>query len=203
MNIQKVKLILLAIVLIFFTKITFADSPLTSTPFSEAYDDLQIISIARLGVMNENIAVYLHSESNTIDKKAAVINALGWDVDGNNNAQLYCNIIYQKNIIASDIDALNAGDAFVVGYLMAMGAYQNPGGALPFLKRAKTLLGNSFTVNIIYGLVKAQKAMDDDFCKVWKYVNKVFINDKLTMDMRDGAKKIIYDYMVSYKGHCQ
>lgn len=179
-----------------------ADSPLTSTPFNEAYEDISIVNQARLGVITNDIANYLHSEKNPIDIKAAVINALGWDPDGKSNALTYCNMIYNRVILESDINSMTASELFVVGYLNAMDNYMNPTKASPFLKQARKILSRSFTVNIIYSLVKAQKAMDLDFCKAWKYTEKVFDNDQLTMDMRPAGKKIIYDYMVTYKSSC-
>jgi hypothetical protein len=45
--------------------------------------------------------------------------------------------------------------------------------------------------------------MEKDFCKVWKYANKVFSNNDLEMDMREDAGKIIYDYMILYKEYCK
>ncbi|MDQ3020563.1 MAG: hypothetical protein M3R36_08340 [Bacteroidota bacterium] len=200
MKIEKVKLFLLTLTLIFITKTVLADSPLTSTPFSDKYENLQIVMKAKNGAIDQEIADYLHSESNLIDNKAAVINALGW---GKSNSSQYLNLIYNSPIEESDINTLNASEVFVIGYLNAMDNYQNPDGALPFLKRAKSLLSNSYTVNIIYNLVKAQKVMDLDFCKVWKYGNKVFTNAELEMDMREDARKIIYDYMVIYKDYCK
>ena len=45
--------------------------------------------------------------------------------------------------------------------------------------------------------------MDTDFCKAWQQVNKVYLNDDLNMDMREDARKVIYDYMINYKGYCK
>lgn len=204
MKIGKVKLFLLTFGLVFIAKIVHADSPLTSTPFSDAYSDIQMVSAAKTaGQMNPQIAAYLHGSSVSIDKKAAVINALGWDHQGVSNSISYCNFVFGRTVGEDEINELPASEVFVIGYLNAMDAYMNPEGALPFLKQARFLLSNSYTVNIIYGLVKSQKAFEGDFCKAWKHVNKVFMNSSLDMDMRDGARKIIYDYMVLYKGDCK
>ncbi len=84
-----------------------------------------------------------------------------------------------------------------------MDNYHYPDKALPFLKRAKSLAGNSLTVNMIYNLVRAQKVMKTDFCRAWKYTNKVFNNKNLKQDMREDGVKIIYDYMILYKNYCK
>ena len=80
---------------LFIPGICYADSPLTSTPISNAYEDLEIVKKAKAsGEMNSEFALFLHNESNPIDKKAALINALGWDFNGKKNAMLF-----GKNII--------------------------------------------------------------------------------------------------------
>ncbi len=45
--------------------------------------------------------------------------------------------------------------------------------------------------------------MKTDFCKAWKYTNKVFNNKNLKQDMRENGVKIIYDYMILYKNYCK
>ncbi|MBL0106070.1 MAG: hypothetical protein IPP52_01920 [Ignavibacteria bacterium] len=68
---------------LFIPGICYADSPLTSTPISNVYEDLEIVKKAKAsGEMNSEFALFLHNESNPIDKKAALINALGWDFNG-------------------------------------------------------------------------------------------------------------------------
>lgn len=179
----------------------FADSPLTSTPISNAYEDKEIVMKAKTeGTMNKEIADYLHEKTNPLDIKAAVINALGWDFNGKKNAEIYCGIIFGKQITESDINLLSAHDNFVIGYLKALDDYFYPYKAVPFLRGAQKELNDSYTVSIILALARAQNA---DFCSSWKYVNKVFRNKSLDKDLRSDAEKIIYDYMVLYKNDCK
>lgn len=179
----------------------FADSPLTSTPICNAYEDKEIVMKAKTeGKMNSEIAQYLHKKSNPVDVKAAVINALGWDFNGKKNAEIYCSIVFEKQITESDISSLSANDNFVIGYLKALDDYFYPYKAVPFLREAQKEMNDSYTVSIILALVRAQNA---DFCSSWKYVNKVFRNKYLEKDLRKDAEKIIYDYMVLYKNDCK
>jgi hypothetical protein len=68
----------------------WADSPITSTPFSEAYQDYNIVKAAkRSGVLTVEMAEYLSSPSNPVDIKAALINSLSWKFEGKKNALLY------------------------------------------------------------------------------------------------------------------
>lgn len=192
----------LIFLVLFLPKIIQADSPLSSTPFHDDYTDVDIVLKAeQLNIVNKEISDYLHKESNPLDIKAAVINALGWEANG--NYERYCQLVFNRLIIEADIPSLNKGDAFTIGYLIAMENYLSPNKALSFLKRAKELDKESFTINIIYNLVRAQIVMEKDFCKVWRYTNKVFNNKSLNDDMRNDAKKVIYDYVVLYKKNCK
>lgn len=146
--------------------------------------------------MNSEFAIFLHNESVPIDQKAALINALGWDLNGKKNAGLYCSIIFGKQINEEDISSVSAQDNFVIGYLKALDDYFYPYKAIPYLKESQKEMDDSYTVFIILALVRAQNA---DFCSSWKYVNKVFRNKDLEKDLRKDAVKIIYDYMALYK----
>ncbi|MEO6695394.1 MAG: hypothetical protein ABIY50_11040 [Ignavibacteria bacterium] len=193
---------LVILLFIISPRFILADSPLTSTPFHDDYTDVDIVLKAeQLNIMDKEIADYLNNESNPIDVKAAVINALGWEAGG--NFERYCQFAFDRLITEADLSDLNKSDAFTIGYLLAMENYLDPDKAVVFLKKARELDKKSFTVNIIYNLVRAQIAMEKDFCKVWKYSNKVFENKSLKDDMRSGAKKIIYDYVFLYKNYCK
>ena len=68
----------------------WADSPITSTPFYEAYGELEIVRKAEnSGVVDLEIAGYLYSKSIPIDLKAAVINAVSWSTSGKRNSDLF------------------------------------------------------------------------------------------------------------------
>jgi len=203
-NVMKEIIIYFCFAFLFIPNSLLADSPLTSTPFHEKYTDIDIVLQAeQMGTINREIANYLHNVNNPIDIKAAVINALGWDINGKNNAREYTMIIYNSYVISDDMIAASTDEAFVLGYLHAMDNYSDPDYALNYLKMAQQSNSKSYTVNLIYRLVKAQKAMDTDFCKAWQQVNKVYLNDDLNMDMREDARKVIYDYMINYKGYCK
>ena len=67
-----------------------ADSPITSTSFYTAYNEIpQIYSAEKEGTLNYEFATFLSSPLVTVDKKMALINALGWSVDG----KKICNFI--------------------------------------------------------------------------------------------------------------
>jgi len=193
--------------LFMFTAICHGDSPITSTPFSQAYLDVEMVEKAKEeGVMSLEIAEYLSSPSNPVDAKAAVINALSWDVEGKSNSELYLYYLalsYRTPIDDLDIDALNGDELFSLGYLTVMDDYFNPDEAIPLLEKANAKRKDSFTVSIVLALAKAQKAMESDWCEVWKLTDGVLGNKRLKQDLRPRAKKIIVDYMTLYKNDCK
>ncbi|MCX7921521.1 MAG: DUF5050 domain-containing protein [Clostridia bacterium] len=198
------KKLLLALVLLacFFALsiAAYADSPITSTPFSEAYMDVDIVKEAKESkIMTPKIAQYLASQTNPIDVKAAVINALGWDTDGKNNAAYFSEYLYKKSVKDLDLDTLEGDILFCLGYLTVMDDYFSPEKALPILEKAQVKLKDNFTVSIITSLVKAQTYMHTgEWYSVWKVTEEVLNNKALKSDLRPEALTIIIDYMGLY-----
>jgi len=194
-------------VLFMFSAVTHADSPITATDFYEAYMDVKMVERAHLeGVMGLEIAEFLTSPENSIDVKAAVINALSWKFDGKNNAELYAYylaLLYHVSVTELDTEFLSADEIFCIGYLTVMDDYFHPEKALPILEEAYKTMGNSFTVSIILAIAKAQRAFDSDWCEVWKLTEAVLQNKELNQDLRPEATKMIVDYMVLYKEYCE
>ncbi|TAH69988.1 MAG: hypothetical protein EWM47_05775 [Anaerolineaceae bacterium] len=173
----------------------YADSPITSTPFYKEYLDFDIVQASEQGTINEEIAEYLADESNPIDIKAAVINALSWDFYGKDNAEIYSQLIYGKPINELDFISLPGDQQFCIGYLMAMDDYFDVEQALEYLKIAEENSGNSFTVSIIRALVEAMDMGDN----IWyQYIEPVLNDSSLNKDLSEDALQIIVDYMITY-----
>jgi len=202
MKIYKSLLTIIVLTLI-CTNISFADSPITSTPFYEAYLDYDIVAKAHeSGVMDEEFANYLHSKKNPIDVKAAVINALSWDFNGKNNADIYCSLIFYKTIKEIKNVKLSGDDIFCIGYLLVIDNYFEPERGIPILNKAAKKLKSSYTVAMINALAEAQKAMGSDWCEVWDLIEDVIEDKNLEQDMKEGAVEIILDYMRGYEEYC-
>jgi hypothetical protein len=182
---------------------SLADSPITSTPFYEAYLDFSIVKRAHdSGIMTTLIATYLSSSSHPVDVKMAVINALSWDYNGKSNGILYSYYLglkYGVTIDKLNFDDLTPDEILCLGYLIIMDDYFNPDAGIPLLERANSREGDSFTYAIILAIANAQREMDYDWGEVWKSAERVFENDALKQDMRKDAVKIIRDYMELYK----
>ena len=200
-------LFLLPVLVFVFSRKSYADSPITSTDFYEAYMDVKMVERAHLeGVIGLAIAEFLTSPENPIDVKASVINALSWRFEGKNNAELYAYylaLLYHVSITELDTAFLSADEIFCLGYLTVMDDYFHPEYAIQLLEEAHEKNKDSFTVSIILAIAKAQKAFDSDWCKIWKLTEEVLQDKELEQDLRPEAMKMIIDYMILYKEYCR
>ena len=200
-------LVFILTLLVIFPTTSYADSPITSTRFYEAYLDVKMVQRAHLeGVMGLEIAEFLSSPENPIDVKAAVINGLSWRIDGKSNAELYIYylaLLYHVPFTELDTDFLSADEIFCLGYLSIMDDYFHPENAIPLLEKAEETMKDSFTVSIVLAITKAQKAFDSDWCEAWRLIERVLKNKELKQDLRPEATKIIVDYMILYKEYCK
>jgi len=183
-----------------------ADSPLTSTYFANFYYDHAIVSTAETNhALNTEIMTYLADDQTLIDVKAAVINAIGWNYDGNGNAEEFWKFLAAKHGTTSEklmLNDLSGHELFSYGYLMAMGDYFNVDAAITVLEMAAQKESSSFTVHLFLAVTKAQKAMDTDWCQVWKLTRDVLNDASLKRDMKTAAIQSVVDYMILYKSSC-
>ena len=186
-----------------------ADSPLTSIQFYKAYEDIPIIkmAVASEGEITQPILEYLDDEKNLIDVKMAVINALGWDFDGLQNAQLfYFYANRNKKFKDTDDFAQNArpDQRLCYAYLLALDNYFDvtSAAAIATASAQTEKTANSYTFQLISALIKAQLAMDYDWCQVYSLANAVRNNKRLQKDFRMAAIPIIFEYMDLYAEEC-
>lgn len=183
-----------------------ADSPLTSAYFAINYYEYPIVGIAETGhEITDEVAKFLLDETNPIDVKAAVINAIGWNYDGTNNAQKFKEYLAKSHLTSTEkliLSDLTADELMCMGYLIAMDDYFVMDEAINILELAVNKNQTSFTINLILTLVKAQKAMDLDFCKVWSLTSGLLNDKDLKRDIKTSAIQGVVDYMILYKQDC-
>ena len=195
---------------LFFLSIANADSPITSTDFYKAYLHIPEVEEAHeIGVLSDKIAQFLLDSENSLDKKAAVINALSWDFDRKINAFLFKRYLNAKYQVKDDIDSLmkimNDEELFCLGYMTVMDNYFDPEKSLIYFESASSSIRESYTFQIINALIKTQSLIKDQdkWCRIWKTVNAVETNKELKVDMNTGGRKIILDYIKIYKDNCE
>ena len=201
---MKTNFIVVLIIGLLSSQSLFADSPLTSTNFSKAYKDSEIIQLASKteGKLTIELMDYLSNNKNPIELKIALINELGWRFYGQNNSTIFYNYLKEKSKL-EDINEADANILICYAYLKALDNYFDVEDAIIYAKKAKSKNEKSYTINIICALIEAQKAMDSDWCEVYNLTNNVRINNTLNQDMKKDSISIIFNYMDIYKDNCK
>lgn len=184
-----------------------ADSPLTSTDIHRAYEQEAIVQSAALanGVLTDELASYLANDRNPVDLKIALINKLGWDFNGKNNADLFLNYLAKEKRFKNEKAVLKKASASVLislAYLKALDNYFDVDDAIVIAERAVKKSKGSYTTHMITALIQAQKAMSDSFCEAYQLVHKVRTDSSLKADLKKEADDIIFDYMKLYNEGC-
>ncbi len=193
--------------------VAFADSPLTSTDFYHSYMDCPVVAENLEMRMNEEIYDILLSDEYELDVKVAVINGMGWRLEGQNNAEVFIEFYMadmEKAVI--EADDMSGEELLLLAYLVSMDDYFSmgpiePGGpgvlgmsGVELAEVAEERTPDDFTVRLISALILSQEAMDYDWGKVFEVVDFV-MKEALVRNMRDEAIDIILDYIGLYYGY--
>lgn len=202
------KYILVSLAIAAFNFCSFADSPITSTNFASAYSESPIVSAATTasGVLTDELMAYLIDEKNPIDVKMAVINQLGWDFDGKSNAATFQAYLFKKKKFKNEAAFKKKGTAhqlICMAYLKAMDNYFDVTDAIVYADLAVKKNSKSYTIELITGIIKAQQAMDSNWCAVYELTNVVRFNESLKVDMKTEAIDLIFEYMDLYSDSCE
>ncbi len=191
----------------------YSDSPLTSTDFYQAYMDVPVVARYVESEMNEDIFNILHSDEYMVDVKVAIINAMGWTFEGQDNAAVY--MYFYFDVSGLDVvapDDMSGEELLCLAYMVSMDDYfsmnaitKGGAGVLgmsgPELAiAAAERVPDDFTVRLISALILSQDAFDYDWGEVFSIVDFVMKED-LVHNMREEAIDIILDYIGLYSGY--
>lgn len=206
--------------LIFFCKFCYADSPLTSTEFYNAYTDIPLVqkALKNPGTISKEAMDYLYDDNKPLDIKLAIINAIGWNFDRHYayfDYMDYCKQKFQKSqygfpsnyrVSQNDVYKYSSSEQkAVLLYMTAMADYFDTefiGRILRNYFPSEELL-NTQSFNLSISLALAQILLDKgEWCDVYNVVNNMFVNAEIK-DVRPKAVSIIMDYINVYKEYCQ
>jgi hypothetical protein len=204
----------LFILILLISQYTFADSPLTSTEFYKAYSDIPLVqdAIKCKGKMTNAMLEYIYADTNTLEIKLAIINAIGWNVKGLKNSQTFFKyVMNEKNYktdFGEDSTAFNwnatADELICYAYMKALDDYFDVTDAFEVAGLALKKNPNSFAVDMIYNLIKAQGLTAyGESCYASKTFSTLKNNPKLTMDMKNEAMPLIFEYMDDIGKDCK
>ena len=200
------KRLLTAITLLLAFTASWADSPLTSTNFSVAYDDHPMVQMAceeMQGDIPITLLNFLADEHQPVDVRLAVINKLGWNFDGTSMGVQLGEYLMGRYGVKSEkklIKKLDARTLAVYAYAKAMSNYFDVTAASELGHQAvKKNKDKSFSVAFISSLIDAQVYLDSDWSMVHKVVANVLNDGSLHLDMRQEAIDNVMDYINLYK----
>lgn len=215
---RKCSWLIAAHILLVFSARSRADSPLTSTDIASAYPDVPaVVEALQTQRMAGEVLSFLVSNAPT-GEKAAVVNALGWKLEGRQNGLSFARALAQarqSTLESLGVLDISPADRMVLGYLLALDDYFK---LKPLKKGARGLMGTTpeelldsaarelpddFCVAMVRALVRAQKAMDKDWCQVYRESAAVlerFVPER--RNLRPAAVASIERYMGLYEKDC-
>lgn len=204
---MKIKNLLLSICFFLIANNSFADSPLTSTPFYKGYLDIAIIkSTAKSnGTITEQQLQFLTNLKNPIAIKLALINSLGWNTKGKFNSSKYIVYLLKKHTQLNYKNFYNqatADELICYAYLRAMDDYFNVKSASVFAKQAMRKAPTSYSIHLIGTLIQVQGLNAINWCSIYTKMNHVRINKKLQLDIRLESVNAVFNYTDGYKEYC-
>lgn len=205
---MKIKNLLLYICFFFIANNSFADSPLTSTPFYKGYINIAMIKTAAKsnGTITEQQLQFLTNSKNPIAIKLALINGLGWDTKGKSNAPKYLAYLFKKQPLLNYKNFYNKATAtqlICYAYLKAMDDYFNVKSASVFARQAMLKAPTTYSIHLIGTLIQVQGAKQNNWCSVYTKINQVRTNKKLQLDMRLISAAAVFGYTDGYKEYCK
>lgn len=191
-----------------------ADSPLTSTEFYKAYSEVPTIQLAlnSRGKITPTLMQYLANDTNPLDIKLAVINALGSSNNGTKNSDAYMKYILKKKKFRNGQNRpsiifewnASADELICFAYLRAMENYFDIIYANKISCIAKNKKPDSYAVAIISGLIRAQGLfLLNEYCYAANNIKAININPNLKIDLKNEGIKIINQYIYSLGNDCQ
>ena len=184
---------------------SWADSPLTSTRFSDAYSDHPMVQMANEMMQNDistTLLNFLANKNEPVDVRLAVVNKLGWNFDGTSvgeQLEQYLMGRYKAKNESKLVKKLDAGTLAVYAYAKAMSNYFDVKAASELAHQAlKKNKNKSFSVAMASALIDAQIYLDSDWSMVYKVVADVLHDGSLHLDMRQEAIDNIMEYINLY-----
>ncbi|MFN0030559.1 MAG: CARDB domain-containing protein [Flavobacteriales bacterium] len=207
----------------------FADSPLTSTFFAMAYNDVPVIGGIMQRRMSEGIyniplnteyVSFLDNAAIPLDQKIALINGLGWG--DTTNTETYIShlmnkyalsrtvmdslLVYRENepiSIWHEAEVISDHDLVCLTYIHIMGDYFDMTPVASIAEYAFYRMMDSQAAAVVEGLLVSQMMLDINWCGVYHGMDNVreltFTRDL----MRPGALITIFDYIDLYAESCE
>jgi hypothetical protein len=202
------KQIIVSLIFFLFQNVSFSGTPVTDIVFYQSYLDFKIVEkAANTGVLDEEISKYLLDEKIALDLKAAIINALSWEILGKNNAAFFKQQLAKKysKAIFSDVNvySLSPSDLMCLAYLIVMDDYFSAEKALFYITEAKKKTRDNYTINLVFLIIKAQVEYKNNKCTIWQDYQR-FLKSKNSWDpILPEEQSKIETYFIQFEKFCE
>ena len=216
---MSVRKLVFIIGLLFLSNTSLADSPLTSTPFWQAYEEEKEIEYTQKNGLDKKVLKMLTGTKITCDVKLAIINSFGWE---SGYTETFENYLLEKRegltrdvfkYLKSDSEdmpeetdqtlLMTTDDLVCWSYLRAMDNYNTPqysmkGAFLAYWRDQKNM-----SAGIVWCLVTSQLAMMGDWCMIYKSAQQYIVEAEYERNIfKEDAVTIIMEYMNLYEQDC-
>lgn len=206
---KTLQLILFVCFTLFFNNNSFADSPLTSIDLWTIYADEPIVIHAQKNRKLDDLTLnYLLDDENLLEKKIAVINAIGWKFKSSTqrSSKLLQAILKKYNL--KSIDDLNdkkyASLLSLYSYSLALEDYFNVEKAQKYSQKANNLDPQNSIIKFISTLIKSQQYLHaDDWCSVYKSFEEIKEDSYFKMDIGRQFLVTAMEYIDIYSKYCR
>jgi hypothetical protein len=176
--------------------------------------DVPMVQEASLskGRITTDMMEYIDDDVNPLEIKLAIINAIGWDNNGLMNSKMFFMYVMNKKKYQTEYGGdytafkmyATRDELICYAYMKAMDNYFNVADAYAIAGDAARKYPDSFAVNMICALIKAQGLTAyEEYC----YSSKMFLslkdNPKLKLDMKKEAMTYVFEYMVEIGKDCK
>lgn len=197
-----------------------ADSPLTSTPFWQAYEDVKQVKYAKENGLDKKTLKWLTGKKLDCDVKLAMINSFGWSSEYTAKFENYLLeerkgldrevFVYLKDDSeempeeTEQTRLLTTDDLICWSYLRAMDNYQTPeysikGSFLAYWRDQKDMCAG-----VVWALLVGQMNMLGDWCKIYESAESFILNGEYERNIfREEAVVIMMEYLNLYEQDCQ
>ena len=200
------KNIITLLILLAFCDNSFADSPLTSTNFYKVYKNQTINKyIEANGKINDGLCSLLLKKETPLEIKIAGINALGWKLIGQNNAEVFLRYLVAKKYYKDKkyfLKNASAEDLILYTYMLAMDNYIDVSESVKICAQPIIANNQSKCIRLISALIHSQSVLYISYCKVYTTIQEVNENKNLRNDMQEDAIQEIFKYINKYKKYC-
>lgn len=202
------KCFLAALMLMGLSLPALADSPVTSTTFSEAYQDLPLIAEAQSNhELTPAMAAFLSDTRQPLDQRLALVNALGWKFEGQANADRWVKhlqALKQRPGARPEQLTLNAEEQLFLGYLMVLDDYFQPRPGVQWVRRGARQLWQYQSAQMVLAIVEAQDYINRPklWCQVWLQTEKALTDRQVQADLRPEARRLVVEYLQLYQPYC-